>query len=1110
MKTRQVAPLLLSLILLQTAISVYAETHKVTHASTQQQKGKKEVLSRVSEQLSTAGLSENELKLFQEQEMRKIQQEVEMEDAKKMAQNRETSNNIQRSTFLLPSTPADIKPEALSATLASHIDGDVMSSSGSFNERSAASAKESKLLEEMRQSLMKDVMDGAPESASPRFRSVSDSRGVQLSTLDDYAVRHMDDDNAVTVSEHSDTPEPGQTCHFELEPLNCVQRSDCGWCWLTPSRCVAGATEGPLLTGSGTQSSCPGFINGLPAYIHTVIELQNWDPSYSNRGPPTPSELKQALDTGAAVYSPYMGKDVVMGQHKLPVLMRTMNALQGMNDLQNQAQNPLMNGLARTTGMPFATPMGGANPAFNPMLTPTMSPVSALGNGGLMGHMAMNQLGFNSPMNQFGAFPGGGMNPMMAQAAGFGNNNGFNGMNMMSALSGYPSAMGSLVAGQPYQPSYEGKVSQASYCGMFTSNPHTCTKIPLCGWCQETALCIPGTAVGPSGAFCNIKSYVYEPYDGWDPYSRRFKQINSNSATVTHEDQSDYSEVGDGGLNIAIGHHPHFSYQSSDPHGPDNWGDLSPQWADCKPFQPSAGNEDLDQPIRKQSPINIVTNGPAKNVVNSQPWKEPLELFYEPLETVTMVHNGYNVQFNVPREHLGSLFDGTDGYELTRFNFHSPSEHTIDGKQFPLELHLIHESKLRRGHYAILAILFEQGTNENEFIAEFLADMPPPPVLETIELAENRTVDMVENRRNGPQTKVAHGSPLADLIKELIPYYAYNGYYTYEGSLTTPPCSEVAKWFIMNNVLEASSKQIRVFRDLLPVGGNARPVQNAHWTPGTLQVLYHPNPAPQPGSASATTKPMVGALNPTTNMQSYATLLNANDPLYMTSGPTLMNGQYPHTNPFATSSRMPTLRPCRSFSLNPTVCMSQSRCGWCQATSSCVQGNQNGPELGSCPPKYFVYSMRNDFDPFYGAKQQVLNNPMMVSRVPQGMPLRFAEQQPVDDSMLPAAADMSGMGPLPVPNEAPVEPLASGDGMFVPSPQQQIVDTETADVEETVQTADGAMEASPFRFMRVPDSTATHVVSAPRVDKHSARKQKLKKLLKQAEHLEEDLADLTQ
>lgn len=210
--------------------------------------------------------------------------------------------------------------------------------------------------------------------------------------------------------------------------------------------------------------------------------------------------------------------------------------------------------------------------------------------------------------------------------------------------------------------------------------------------------------------------------------------------------------------------------------GPEHWGDLSPDYVQCKVGV-------------NQSPIDIVA--PLKADL------PPLELDY-PGQSIDLVNNGHTAQINV--EPGNYLRVGGEAFELLQFHIHVPSEHRIDGKQFIMEVHYVHRDA--QGHLAVVAILFDEGEN--------------PPNL-------TKYMDSIPSQVNTP---VSLKVPLADMAMMKMD----KDYFRYNGSLTTPPCSEGVRWFVLKNPGTIAGAQRDRFNELIgddargPQPVNARPV----------------------------------------------------------------------------------------------------------------------------------------------------------------------------------------------------------------------------------------------------------------------------------------------
>jgi len=234
----------------------------------------------------------------------------------------------------------------------------------------------------------------------------------------------------------------------------------------------------------------------------------------------------------------------------------------------------------------------------------------------------------------------------------------------------------------------------------------------------------------------------------------------------------------------------HWSYEGDT--GPEHWGELSPDYAAC-----SKGVE--------QSPVDIPASAPV-NPAN-------LAFKYQP-SAVNIFNNGHTVQVNYDQ---GSsiVLDGVT-YNLVQFHFHASSEHEIGGAQDPMELHLVHKNA--QGGMAVIGVLLKAGA-ENPAYAPVLQNLPP---------------------QESQPTPVAGATVDANT---LLP--AQRGYWRYNGSLTTPPCTEGVKWLVMSTPVELSEAQIAAFTTIFK--NNERPVQ-----PLNARTFLVPTTLPVTGGATVT------------------------------------------------------------------------------------------------------------------------------------------------------------------------------------------------------------------------------------------------------------------
>lgn len=207
--------------------------------------------------------------------------------------------------------------------------------------------------------------------------------------------------------------------------------------------------------------------------------------------------------------------------------------------------------------------------------------------------------------------------------------------------------------------------------------------------------------------------------------------------------------------------------------GVDRWAAIKSEFAAC-----AQG--------RQQSPIDI-RDGARLEL-------EPIEFSYAPAP-LRVVDNGHTVQVNIDAGRYIVVLGKR--YDLKQFHFHKPAEERIDGRSYDMVGHLLHKDA--DGRVAMVAVLFEAG-GENAFICRLWPYLPLEQGIESY-LPEVR----VELDKLLPETRT---------------------YYTYMGSLTTPPCTEGVLWIVMKNPVPISAEQIAVFSRLYPM--NARPIQEAN------------------------------------------------------------------------------------------------------------------------------------------------------------------------------------------------------------------------------------------------------------------------------------------
>ena len=223
---------------------------------------------------------------------------------------------------------------------------------------------------------------------------------------------------------------------------------------------------------------------------------------------------------------------------------------------------------------------------------------------------------------------------------------------------------------------------------------------------------------------------------------------------------------------LASGSGGEFGYK--DAVGPANWGTL-PGASLC-----STGT--------KQTPIAL--GGLTQLPLNLFP-----PSFSYTVSPVRMFNNGHTVEF----EYLPGSFINVNGrqYRLAQFHFHTPSEHTVDGQSFPLELHLVHVDE--NGAPAVVVGVFITTGMENLALATAFRNLPKK-----------------EGDLSVPSGAFINASALLPSNKTL---------FKYEGSLTTPPCSEGIQWFVLRNPIQMSDAQIAEYQRLPYLNPSNRPLQ---------------------------------------------------------------------------------------------------------------------------------------------------------------------------------------------------------------------------------------------------------------------------------------------
>jgi carbonic anhydrase len=222
---------------------------------------------------------------------------------------------------------------------------------------------------------------------------------------------------------------------------------------------------------------------------------------------------------------------------------------------------------------------------------------------------------------------------------------------------------------------------------------------------------------------------------------------------------------------------PHWSYEGET--GPAHWSTLSTEWTPC-------GDG------KSQSPIDIHDTAKAELPALAEDFDPASLKIIHHTHMADAIDNGHTIQVNYTEGDALSV--GDEQFQLLQYHFHSPSEHTVAGNHYPMEMHLVHKSA--DGKLAVIGVFIEEGAHNAAF-DPIWANLP--------------TSKGVEN----------HFQNVMVDVDDLLP--AAKTSYRYDGSLTTPPCSEGVKWIVMTTPIQLDAQQIAAFRAV--INGNNRPVQ---------------------------------------------------------------------------------------------------------------------------------------------------------------------------------------------------------------------------------------------------------------------------------------------
>lgn len=216
----------------------------------------------------------------------------------------------------------------------------------------------------------------------------------------------------------------------------------------------------------------------------------------------------------------------------------------------------------------------------------------------------------------------------------------------------------------------------------------------------------------------------------------------------------------------------HWSYEGAT--GPQHWGAIDSTNRACA----NGVN---------QSPIDL------RNFIEAN--LQPIAFSYD-AQATEILNNGHTIQVNFAPKTASIQLDGTV-FELKQFHYHAPSENVIEGKPFAMEAHFVHADAA--GNLAVVAVMLQEGEG-SAALGNLWKELP--------------------KKADGPHALAAKVN-----AQDLLP--TDRDYYRFNGSLTTPPCTEGVRWLVLKQPVTVSAEQVKVFTDIIGQANN-RPIQPVH------------------------------------------------------------------------------------------------------------------------------------------------------------------------------------------------------------------------------------------------------------------------------------------
>jgi carbonic anhydrase len=240
----------------------------------------------------------------------------------------------------------------------------------------------------------------------------------------------------------------------------------------------------------------------------------------------------------------------------------------------------------------------------------------------------------------------------------------------------------------------------------------------------------------------------------------------------------------------------------------------------------------IDLPVKSASNPNTLAPMFNYERVDIKPDAGTIDGFVEGAKNINIRYEKNAIRIFHPNMGKTVTVDGAV-YVAEEIVFHSPSEHTIDGKQFDLEMQVIHygRSKGDIANQVVLSILFKNSPGRyNKFLDKIDFFNLPSPKDPAVELQHDFFIP-----------SVFIDSDEDDVIA-MEPF----SFFTYEGSLSFPPCTERTTYFVTADPVPLSNTVIELFKEALIVPMEAATNEKGELTSIQIDSVNENNRETQP------------------------------------------------------------------------------------------------------------------------------------------------------------------------------------------------------------------------------------------------------------------------